>query len=282
MEKGSIITRDGTALRFTRTGDGHPLILIPGWSQSAAEFGRQIDDLSSVATVYQLDMRGHGRSDKPPHGYRISGFAADLHDAIVGLGLKSVDVLGHSMGCSVIWSYLDLFGPRFLRKLVLVDQAPTATSRTGWSSEENSRYGVLFPTYQALTEFCASVHKTSDVAGTKELLRGMFTQAVDEKDLAWIAEENLALPRSHAVDLLYNHCLLDWRDLIQRITLPTFVVGAEKSIFSAESQRWIASVVPGAELSIFTEAEGGSHFMFFENPKRFNAEVKAFITNPAR
>jgi len=278
MKKDSIITRDGITLRYTRTGSGHPLILVPGWSQSAAEFGRQIDDLSSVATIYQLDMRGHGKSDKPNHGYRISRLAADLYDTITGLGLDSVDVLGHSMGCSVIWSYLDLFGPVHLRKLVLVDQAPTATSKPGWSSEDNLRYGVLFPTYQALAEFCGAVKATSDVAGTKELLRGMFTKAVSEKDLAWIADENLALPRTHAVDLLFNHSLLDWRDQIQRITLPTFVVGAEKSIFSAESQRWIASVVPGAEVSIFAEAEGGSHFMFFENPKRFNAEVKAFLT----
>jgi non-heme chloroperoxidase len=73
MEKGSIVTRDGVTLRYTRTGSGHPLILIPGWSQSAAEFGRQVDDLSAVATVYQLDMRGHGDSDKPAHGYRVTG-----------------------------------------------------------------------------------------------------------------------------------------------------------------------------------------------------------------
>ena len=277
MEKGSIITGDGVTLHYTRTGSGHPLILVPGWSQSAAEFGRQIDDISSVATIYQLDMRGHGQSDKPAHGYRISRLAADLYDTIVGLGLKSVDVLGHSMGCSVIWSYFDLFGPVHLRKLVLVDQAPTVTAMPGWTPDDNLRYGVLFPTYQALADFCGAVKATNDVAGTKELLRGMFTETISEEDLAWIAGENLSLPRTHASDLLYNHSLLDWRDVIQRITLPTFVVGGEKSIFSAESQHWIASVVPGAEVSIFPEAEGGSHFMFFQNSKRFNAEVKAFL-----
>ena len=85
----------------------------------------------------------------------------------------------------------------------------------------------------------------------KELLRAMFTAAISEEDLSWIAGENLALPRVHAADLHYNSALLDWRDTIQRITLPTFVIGAEKSIFSAESQRWIADVIPGAELSIF-------------------------------
>jgi len=277
MEKGSIVTRDGVTLRFTRTGSGHPLILIPGWSQSAAEFDRQIDDLSAVATVYQLDMRGHGLSDKPTHGYRVSTLAADLYDVICGLGLDSVDVLGHSMGCSVIWGYLDQFGPVRLRKLVLVDQAPSVTAKPGWDSDDNLLYGVLFPTHEALAACYSAIVATTDVTGAKEVLRGMFTAAISEEELSWIAGENLALPRVHAADLHYNSALLDWRDTIQRITLPTFVIGAEKSIFSAESQRWIAGVIPGAELSVFPEAAGGSHFMFFENPERFNAEVKAFL-----
>ena len=278
MEKGSIVTRDGVTLRYTRTGSGRPLILIPGWSQSAAEFDRQIDDLSAVATVYQLDMRGHGESDKPAHGYRVTGLAADLRDVIVGLDLDSVDVLGHSMGCSVIWSYLDQFGPVRLRKLVLVDQAPSVTAKPGWDSDDNLCYGVLFPTYEGLAACYMAIATTRDVADAKELLRGMFTAAISEEDLTWIAGENLAMPRGYAADLHYNSGLLDWRDVIRRITLPTLVVGSEKSIFSAESQRWIADVVPGAKLSIFPEVEGGSHFMFFENPKRFNAEVKAFLT----
>lgn len=277
METTVITTSDGTKLTCKVTGVGNPLILIPGWSQSAAEFGRQIDDLSAVATIYQLDMRGHGESEKPDHGYRISRLACDLNDFISGLKLENVDLLGHSMGCSVIWSYLDLFGPANIRKLVLVDQAPSTTAMPGWSSEDNLKYGTLFPAYDALAEFYGAVKSTEDVAGTKELLRGMFTDSISEEDLSWIAKENLALPRVHAANLLYNHCLLDWRDVIKRITLPTFVIGAEKSIFSAESQRWIASVIPGATVSIFPESEKGSHFMFFENPKRFNAEVKAFL-----
>ncbi|MEJ1938495.1 alpha/beta hydrolase, partial [Nostoc sp. NIES-2111] len=58
---------------------------------------------------------------------------------------------------------------------------------------------------------------------------------------------------------------------------PTLVVGGETSIFSAQSQRWIASRIPGAEVDIFPASEGGGHFMFFENPRRFNALVSGFL-----
>ena len=58
---------------------------------------------------------------------------------------------------------------------------------------------------------------------------------------------------------------------------PTLVVGARQSIFSAESQEWIAAQIPGAQVAIFEADEGGSHFMCYENPTKFNALVGAFL-----
>ena len=65
--------------------------------------------------------------------------------------------------------------------------------------------------------------------------------------------------------------------MIKTIRLPSLVVGAEASIFSAESQRWIAAQIPGAAVEIFAANEGGSHFMCYENSAKFNALVKAFL-----
>ncbi|WP_342018551.1 alpha/beta fold hydrolase [Methyloceanibacter superfactus] len=46
--------------------------MIPGWSQTAAQFKHQLEGLGDRYHVIALDMRGHGDSDKPSHGYRIS------------------------------------------------------------------------------------------------------------------------------------------------------------------------------------------------------------------
>lgn len=273
----TITTRDGVKLAYTKTGSGHPLILVPGWSQSAAEWGRQIEALSKVATCYAVDMRGHGLSDKPDHGYRISTLAADLADFIAALGLKNVDLMGHSMGCSIIWAYIDQYGQGNIRKLVLVDEAPAVVGRPDWTPEQSLEAGVFLPNYEALYGFCGAVVATTEAVANKEILRGMFTDRIPEDDLLWVSKENLALPRPHAATLLHDHCLNDWRDVIRTIRKPTLVVGGEKSFFSTASQRWIAAQIPGAEVSIFPGDEGGSHFMFFENPTRFNAEVSAFL-----
>ena len=89
--------------------------------------------------------------------------------------------------------------------------------------------------------------------------------------------DGAADPGFVAADLLMDHCMLDWRDVIRRIDRPTLVVGGAKSIFPAQSQEWIAAQIPGARVSIFAEEEGGSHFMFYENPQAFNALVRDFL-----
>jgi pimeloyl-ACP methyl ester carboxylesterase len=278
MERRTISLKSGLTLSALEGGGGQPLVMIPGWSQSAAEWRANAEALAKGRRVIALDMRGHGESDKPNHGYRISRLAIDLAEALDALGLTSVDLMGHSMGCSVIWSYLDLVSPALVRRLVLVDQAPSVIAKPGWTDDEKSRYGCLFPSAADFGGFVGAVAATSDVDGTMGILKGMFTAGFPEASLRFIASENLKLPRGHAANLLHDHCYLDWRDVIEGIRLPTLVVGAEASIFSAASQRWIASVIPGAEVEIFEAGAGGSHFMFAENAARFDARVAAFLS----
>ena len=272
-----IVLPSGVSLNVIEAGRGQPLIMIPGWSQSAAEYGRNIDELAKSRRVIAIDMRSHGDSPNASSGHRIQRLAKDLKETIEVLGLEQVDVLGHSMGSSVIWSYLDLFGEDRLRRLVIVDQAPMVAALPGWDDDTKKRYGCLLPDVQTVAGFCDVVRANGTVEGTMGILKGMFTATFPEEDLRWIAAENLKMPREAAADLLFDHCLNDWRDIIVSTRLPALVVGGRKSIFSPESQEWIASVNPNATASIFEEHEGGGHFMFFENPRRFNAEVSAFL-----
>jgi non-heme chloroperoxidase len=279
MERRSVVLAGGVTLSYLEGGSGRPLIMLPGWSQAASGFEHQFDDLARIARVIAVDLRGHGESEEPASGYRIQRLAKDVHELIVALDLTDFDLLGHSMGASVIWSYLSMFGhERPPRRLVLVDQAPAVLAQPGWSEEETARYGCLLPTADALAAFEGGVIASGTVESHKELIRGMFTAAFDEADLEHTAGENLKLSREHAAELLHDHCVIDWRSEIAAIDLPTLVIGAEASIFSAASQRWIAEVIPGAQVDIFPADEGGSHFMFVENPERFNARVSEFLT----
>src|SRR5205823_1143182 len=44
--KGVVTTNDGVTLRYEEAGSGKPLVCIPGWSQTAAQFKHQLTGLS--------------------------------------------------------------------------------------------------------------------------------------------------------------------------------------------------------------------------------------------
>ena len=61
----------GTVLNAVEAGSGPALLMIPGWSQSAAEYGRNIEELAQGRRVIALDMRSHGESPHAASGHRI-------------------------------------------------------------------------------------------------------------------------------------------------------------------------------------------------------------------
>ena len=140
--QGEVTTNDGVGLRYREAGSGQPLVLVHGWSQAAALFRYQLDGLSDRYRVIAYDQRGHGESDKPAFGYRIARLAKDLHEFLVALDLRDAAVLGHSMGCSVLWAYWDLFGADRLAKLILVDQTSFLTRNPAWSPTELEQTGA--------------------------------------------------------------------------------------------------------------------------------------------
>lgn len=275
----NIRTRDGTSLHVVDAGPkgGRPLVMIPGWSQSVAEFKHQIEGLSGDRRIIAIDMRGHGESEKAAQGYRIGQLAADLYDVLAELNLRNAVLLGHSMGSSVIWSYVEAYGLERLAGMVVVDQAPACVPRPDWDRTTSREAGIIIPDPGTEDKVYEKIRTTDTVGGLADFLAPMFTKAFPRAELEWVAAENLKMPRLHAATLHWDHLMRDWRGLIATIRMPTLVIGGAVSIFSADSQRWIAAQIPGAKCEIFDEAAGGGHFMFLENPRRFNAIVNGFL-----
>ena len=90
-----------------------------------AAFTLNADALAERCVVYRYDQRFHGESDKPSWGFSVARLAADLKDFIDALKLERPVVVGTSLGCAVIWAYVELYGETALGRLVFVDQAPT-------------------------------------------------------------------------------------------------------------------------------------------------------------
>jgi len=272
-------TSDGCDLDYRVDGPAgaQTLVLLHGWSQSRAMFDRALPALSRDLRVVTYDQRGHGESAKPDHGARIARLAADLRELLDHLGITSAHLGGHSMGASVLWSFIDMYGTGRIRSLIIVDQ-PSACVVLPWmTAEEGGQAGAIldFPAAEAFVRAIAE----DDRATRDGFLKSMLTPDIPADDLAWLGAENLKLPAPWGARLLLDHVMQDWRDVLPRIDVPTLVLAGEVSHVAPESQAWTAEHIAGARFRTFDKAEGGSHFPFFEEPAAFCAEVSAFVAS---
>jgi len=275
-------TSDGCVLDYRDAGPADAqdvLVLLHGWSQSRAMFDRALPTLSRDLRVVTYDQRGHGESAKPEHGARIARLGADLHELLDHLGIDRAHLGGHSMGASVLWSYIDTHGTSRIASLVVIDQ-PSACVVLPWmDATEGAAAGAIldFPGAEGFVRAVA----VDDRDTRHAFLVSMLTKGITADDLAWMYDENLKLPALWGARLLLDHVMQDWRDLLPRIDVPTLVLAGEVSHVAPASQAWTADHIPGARLRTFTASEGGSHFPFYENPGPFCEAIGGFIKDVA-
>lgn len=96
--QSQFIDNDGVKLHYLRAGTGQPLLLLHGITDSAAYWGATARALSAHFDVIALDQRGHGESDAPAQGYRMTHYVADAVAVLDALTREPAFVIGHSFG----------------------------------------------------------------------------------------------------------------------------------------------------------------------------------------
>ena len=96
--------RSGVTIHYELDGSGPPLVLLHG-GYTSSELWRidgYIDGLRDDHQLVLIDLRGHGRSEKPhdPNAYRFSRLATDVVAVLDEVGLSSAAVCGFSLGAN--------------------------------------------------------------------------------------------------------------------------------------------------------------------------------------
>jgi len=95
----SSLGRDGVRLAHDEAGHGEPpLLFVHGWTCDRSALAAQREHFARRHRVIAVDLRGHGRSDRPAQEYTMAGFAEDLAWLCERLGVEAPLVIGHSMG----------------------------------------------------------------------------------------------------------------------------------------------------------------------------------------
>ncbi len=146
----------GATLGYRVAGAGIPLVLVPGTSNTMAEWDpRFLDELATSRKVIVFDNRGAGTSTGDVSELTIRLMARDTAQLIDQVAGGPADVLGWSMG-GYIAQELAIRNPGRVRRLVLASTdcgGPRTTGPTTWAlriltdpqATTAERMSILFP-----------------------------------------------------------------------------------------------------------------------------------------
>src|SRR6266542_4181407 len=90
---------NGVHYNIERAGHGAPLLLLHGFTGSAASWQSHSSVFENYFSTYALDLLGHGKSDAPsdPTCYRMEWCVADVAALLDYFEMERVNVLGYSL-----------------------------------------------------------------------------------------------------------------------------------------------------------------------------------------
>ena len=106
MTSGTITT-GAIRLHYFEHGSGSPVLVLHGFTGSAAAMSSVVDMLAAEHRVVAVDLVGHGESSHPasPADCTMDAAIGGLHHVVDDLDLAPVHLFGYSMGGRVALSY---------------------------------------------------------------------------------------------------------------------------------------------------------------------------------
>ncbi len=256
---------DDCQLHYEEYGTGAPLVLVHGLGSSTLDWEYQTPVLSQHYRVISLDVRGHGRSDKPHEAYSIGGFAEDVAALIEHLNLPPVHLVGISMG-GMIGFQVGVDYPHLLKSLTIVNSSPEVKVKT-------PKDALMVAQRWTLSRLLSL-----EVIGKK--LGGLLFPKPEQVELRLKIERRWPMNDKRAY-LASLDAIIGWgvRERLARITCPTLVVTADHDYTSVASKQAYVDELPNARLLV---VEDSRHATPMDQPEFFNAQLLAFLAEVDR
>ncbi len=247
-------------LYYEDVGEGPPLVLLHGLGSSGRDWEFQVPHFRDRFRVVTLDLRGHGRSAKPPGPYSIPLLTADVARFLDALELAQVHLAGVSMG-GMVGLQLAADRPGAVRSLVAVNTMPEVFVRT-------LRHRWML--WQRL-----AIVRLFGMRAWARFLAPRFFPGAEHAELRQAFVERWSAADRHGFLAALNG-FIGWSvtDRLGEIEAPTLVVAAEHDYTSVESKReWVARM-PRAELVIVPDSR---HALPAERPEELNRLMEEFL-----
>lgn len=260
--KKTVQLPNGLTLAYSEMGDteGKPTLLIHGYTDNSRSWSLLAPHLKD-RHLFAIDMRGHGKSDKPQCCYAYTDFANDAALFLDAVGVAKADVIGHSLG-SLTGQLLAAQHPEKVDNLVLISSTTAIGGGPGSWLWDN------------VTPLKAPIDPDS------QFMKDWYwnPNPVDEDFITRERTESAATPLHVWNGVLWGTVVNDLTLTAPLIKAPVLVLwGDQDALFDLAHQEKLEKAFPDAEFQVF---QGAGHNMFWEFPEKAAKVIRAFLDAP--
>ncbi|SEI24310.1 alpha/beta fold hydrolase [Pseudomonas asplenii] len=252
---------DGCRLHYEEHGQGTPLLLVHGLGSSGQDWELQVPVLAEHYRLIVVDLRGHGRSDKPRERYSIAGFTADIVALIEHLQLGPTHLVGLSMG-GMIGFQLAVDRPLLLRSLCVVNSAPEVKVR---SPGDYWQWAKRW-----------SLARLLSLKSIGKALGAMLFPKPEQADLRRKMAERWARNDKRAYLASFD-AIVGWgvQERLSAIACPTLIVSADHDYTPVSLKQSYVKLIPDARLVVIADSR---HATPLDQPTVFNRTLLDFLS----
>ena len=250
------VTLDGARISYQNYGKGdEALVLIHGWSSNVDFWRDNAAEIAKRNRVINIDLPGHGKSDKPQVTYSMDFFARAVEAVMNNAGVKRAVLAGHSMGTPIARQFYRKYPEKTLG-IVIVDGAlrPFGDKKL----MEGFLAGLRAPNFR-------------DV-GT-QMFKGMSGPGLSAEVQQRIQASFMNTPQ-HVVVSAMEGMADDSIWGLDTIKVPVLAVMAKSPFWPADTEQFYKGIAPKLDFQMW---EGVGHFLHMEKPKQFNDAVIAYL-----
>jgi len=265
----SVRTPDNITIAAQEWGNpkGPELVFIHGLGQSHLSWEKQYD--SSLAKDFRIltyDLRGHGDSEKPSEPTMYSEgkrWGDDLNALIRAAGFKKPTLVAWSLAGVVVLNYLHTYGDEDLSGVVFVDAF--------------IRFKPEFVSSLDLYPPLMSDDLAERSRGIANFLRACFHKQPDQNDFELMLTYNAMVPAvvQRAVPKLIAEVSEESLKSLKSLKRPVLIIQGDKDRIDTNKMAvYTHGLVQNSNIKMYSDS---GHAPFFEEPARFNEDLRAFV-----
>lgn len=257
---------NGVNLQYAEQGSfsGTPVIFLHGLSDSWHSFESVLSFLPYNIHAFAISQRGHGDSDRPLSGYTPKDFADDVADFIQLHDLKSVYIVGHSMG-GVVAQQFAIDYPQLTKGLVIISSAPSFKNNPG---------------VPAFYEQVLKLNDPMDKIFMDEFQKGTLAKPIDPAYYNLLVAEGMKVPVRVFKEVFTGLMNTDYTHQLKNIKAPVLIMWGTKDNFcTQDAQEQLVKEIRDVRLFVY---ERTGHALHWEEPARFVNDLVGFVTKSTR